>query len=74
MEEVEELFKESNYGEFKGRVADKVIEVLLPIQKKYNEVLNSNILEEILKKGNEKTMNIAKEKYEELKNIVGLHI
>lgn len=74
VEEVENIFKDSNYGEFKGRVADLVIDTLLPIQKKYNELLNSEILDKVLEEGKNKTTIIAKEKYEKLKNVVGLHI
>ena len=33
--EVEEKFKDSNYGTFKGAVADLVIETLRPIKEKY---------------------------------------
>lgn len=70
--EVEDKFKNSNYGEFKGAVADLVIDTLKPIKEKYNEYINSNIINEILDDGMKKTMNIAKEKYELLKNTMGL--
>ena len=71
--DIEEKFKDSNYGEFKKEVADKVIETIKPIQEKYNEILNSGLLDEVLDKGKEKTLEIAKTKYEMLKNSVGLH-
>ena len=71
--DVEEKFKDYNYGTFKSEVADLVVNTLLPIQEKYNKLINSNILEEILEDGKNKTSILAKEKYEELKNIVGLH-
>ena len=48
-EEIEKEFIDSNYGNFKTRVADIVIDELTKIQTKYNEILNSDILEEILK-------------------------
>ena len=73
IEAVEEKFKDYNYGTFKSEVADLVVNTLLPIQEKYNNLINSNILEEILDNGKNKTSMLAKEKYEELKNIVGLH-
>lgn len=74
IDEVEDKFKNSNYGEFKRSVADLVVETLLPIQKKYYDILDSDILEEILEKGKNKTMKIAKEKYEKLRYTVGLHL
>ena len=72
IEEIEEKFKDSNYGEFKREVADLVVETLIPIQQKYNELLNSIELDEILDKGREKTLEISKKKYFELKELVGL--
>ena len=39
---------------------------------KYNELLNSNELKEIFDNGMKKTNEIAKKKYEELKQLVGL--
>lgn len=73
IEQVEKKFEDSNYGEFKSNLADLLINTLLPIQKKYYEFLNSKELDNILENGAKKTLEIAKEKYLELKNIVGLH-
>lgn len=70
--EIEEKFKNSNYGEFKTAVADLVVEKLIPIQEKYNEYINSNELDEILENGKNKTEKIAKIKYELLKQAMGL--
>lgn len=71
--EIEEKYKNYNYGSFKSEVADLVVNTLAPIQRKYQELINSDILNKILEDGKEKTSKIAKEKYELLKNIVGLH-
>lgn len=73
--EIEEKFKNANYGEFKKEVADLVIETLKPIQEKYNEIINDdNYLMQILNNGKEMTTKTAKEKYELLKNRIGLGI
>ena len=72
IKEIEEKFKEANYGTFKTAVADCVVEKLLPIQQRYNELINSKELDDILDAGRDKTLEIAKKKYEELKEIVGL--
>jgi len=72
IEKIEEKYKESNYGTFKRDVADVVVNTIIPIQKKYYELLNSDELSLILDNGMNKTNEIAKKKYQELKNIVGL--
>lgn len=73
IKEIEEKYKDSNYGAFKKDVADLVVNLLIPIQDKYKELLNSSEIDEILDKGLEKTLKLAKEKYELLKEKVGLH-
>ena len=72
VKEIEEKYKDCNYGTFKKDVADVVVAKLLPIQERYYELINSKELDDILDKGREKTMKIAKEKYEMLKDSVGL--
>ena len=71
--EIENKFKESNYGTFKKEVADLVVGELSIIQKKYYEILNSDLLDKVLDDGRNKTLAIAKEKYELMKNKIGIH-
>lgn len=73
IEEVEDKFKDANYGTFKSEVANIVIDTLKPIQERFNKLLNSDELDKILDDGKKKTMEIAKKKYNELKQIVGIH-
>jgi tryptophanyl-tRNA synthetase len=70
--ETEELFKGKNYGEFKRTVADTVVSKLTEIQTSYNKLLNSDELEKILDEGREFTRKIAKEKFEIMKEKIGL--
>ena len=72
IEDAEEYFKDYNYGNLKKEVADLVVEVLLGIQDKYNTLINSSEIDEILDRGREKTKKIAKEKMEEVFSKVGL--
>ena len=72
LEEIEEKFKNSNYGEFKKEVADVVVKEILKIQEKYNQILESSELDRILDEGREKTMEIAQKKYEIMKKKIGL--
>lgn len=74
IQEVEEKFKDSNYGEFKKEVANLVVEKVSTIQEKYNELLKSDKLEEILNDGIEAVRPVAKKKYEIMKQKLGLGI
>ncbi len=73
IKEVEEEFKNSNYGTFKKAVADVVVETLSSIQKRYHELLDSDELNQILDEGIELSRKIAKEKFEMMKEKMGLH-
>jgi tryptophanyl-tRNA synthetase len=70
--EVEKEFADSNYGTFKKAVADVVVEVLTKIQMKYNEIISSSLIDDILDRGREVTTEIARKKYEEVRQKVGL--
>lgn len=73
IEEIENKYKDSNYGNFKKDVADVVCEFLEKIQKRYRDILNSNELEEILENGANEVRNLAKDKFEVMKNKIGLY-
>ena len=72
IEEAEAQFANSNYGEFKKEVANVVIEEVSKIQVKYNELVQTNAIEEILNNGRDYVVPIAKEKYEIMKQKMGL--
>lgn len=72
IDEVENKFKNSNYGTFKSEVADIVINTLEAIQNKYNEIINSNYLDEILNKGMQMNIEYSKNVYEKMKKSIGL--
>lgn len=73
IKEVEEIFKDKKYGELKSCVADVVIQELSVIQKRYYEIINSGELNKILDDGINFTRNISKNKFELMKNKMGLH-
>lgn len=73
IKEVEEIFKDKKYGELKSCVADVVIQELSEIQKRYYEIINSGELNKILDDGINFTRNISKNKFELMKNKMGLH-
>jgi tryptophanyl-tRNA synthetase len=72
IKETEEEFKKANYGDFKEAVANLVTEVLKPIQDKYHQIINSNIIDDILNQGIEKALPIAKAKCEYVSKKIGL--
>lgn len=73
IKEVEDFFKDKKYGELKSCVADVVIQELSVIQKKYYEIIDSEELNKILDDGINFTRNISKNKFELMKNKMGLH-
>lgn len=75
IEEIEEKYKDANYGTFKKDVAESVIKNLKEIKTNYEEIIkDDSVIEKILEDGKNKTTKIAEEKYNKLKNIVGLSI
>lgn len=72
IKELENQFQNKNYGEFKTYVADTLIKKLSIIQNKYNELINSNELDQILDKGISKSKALAKAKYQEMIEKIGL--
>ena len=72
IEEIENEFKYSNYGNFKNKVADVVVDTLSEIQNKYNNIINSKYLDEILDKGIRKNRNISRRVYKNMKKVIGL--
>lgn len=74
IEEAENIFANSNYGEFKKEVANVVIEEVSKIQSKYNELVETNQVEKILDENREYVVKTAKEKYNNMKQKMGLGI
>ena len=73
MEEAEKEFEGMNYGEFKTKVADIVCTTVSVIQQKYNNIINSGIIDKILEEGKEKTIKEAEEKYNLAKSRMGFY-
>ena len=72
LDEIEKEFEGKNYGEFKKVIADEVVKILSDIQKKYNEIINSDEINKILDNGRDLTRKIAKKKFELMKDKMGL--
>lgn len=72
IEEIENEFKNSNYGNFKSKVADVVVNTLEIIQAKYNDIINSEYLDKILDNGMKVNIEYSKIIYEKMKKSIGL--
>ena len=69
---LEEKYKDSNYATFKEDVANAVVGELEPIQKKYNELINSSLVDEVLNEGRDYANYLANKKIQKVYNKVGL--
>ena len=70
--ELEEKYKDSSYAEFKEDVANAVAAEIEPIQKKYNELINSDFLDKVLDEGRDYANYLANKKINKVMNKVGL--
>ena len=73
IEEAEKEFVGCNYGTFKRAVADIVCATLEDLQAKYNQVIESGIIDEVLEKGAKRASEIANETVKRVKKVVGLY-
>ena len=64
-------FEGGGYGDLKKAAADAVVEKIMPMQEKYNEIINSGRINEILDAGRDYSNKIAAEKYEKVRKAVG---
>lgn len=72
IEDLTEEFENAGYGNFKTYVGEVTSNKIAEIQEKYKELLGSKLLEDVLNKGLEVTTKLAKEKYELMRERVGL--
>lgn len=70
--ELEAQYEGKGYGVFKGDLAQVIIEALAPIQAKYNELMESSELDEILDQGAEKARLVANKMLKKMENAMGL--
>jgi tryptophanyl-tRNA synthetase len=72
VEDIETEFENKGYGEFKKYVAEVTADHIGKIQEKYNELIGSKELDEILNRGIEMSRKLAKEKYDLMKERMGI--
>ncbi len=64
-------FDGAGYGDLKKAAAEAVVSKVIPFRDKYNEVISSGIIDDILNSGREYSTEIAREKYELVRRAVG---
>lgn len=70
--EIEKQFEGKGYGDFKKYVAEVTSNHIKDIQNRYHKLIDSHELNEILDKGIEKSRQLAKEKYDIMKEKMGV--
>ena len=71
--DIENEFKNSNYGTFKKEIAEEVEKFILPIQERYNKIRYSDKLIEILNKGAIEAKKYASKKLLEVRRKMGIN-
>ena len=74
IKELEQIFKNSSYKDFKESLANEIEKFILPIQEKYKKYRYSSELYSILEKGRENAKVYASKKLNEVRNKIGLKI
>ncbi len=75
MDDTLNYFKDQNYGFLKVKVAEAISDTLLPIQKKYEEIINDeSIILDVLSKSKQIVEPIAKKKMFQVKRDLGFLI
>ena len=73
-DDIEKEFEGKGYGDFKKEVADAVCAKLEEIQTRYNEIINSDLIETTLANGAKKASAIASEKLNKVQKAIGMEI
>lgn len=66
--------KEYNYGQFKQAVANSIIDTLAPIQQRYNQIISSDVMDQVLEDGKAKAQKIAYKKLAKVQRKIGIEI
>jgi tryptophanyl-tRNA synthetase len=72
IEVIEAKYDGKGYGEFKGDLAEVVVETLRPIQERYYQLLQTDELDQILDHGAEKANQVASRMIKKAENAMGL--
>lgn len=74
VKEALEIFKDYNYADFKEAVGQALVDELIPLQERYQYVLDNNLVEEALTIGRERASIIANKKVWKVQDRIGLNL
>ncbi len=74
IEEIVAMFEGKGYGDFKAYVSESVYTFLVELQEKYNAIVKSKIIEQILEEGATKASHVARKKMYKVRKKLGLQI
>lgn len=72
IDELVEKYKDANYSTFKADVAEAIVNELKPIQARYNELLKTQELDNVLNQGREKASYFARKTLTKVKRKMGI--
>ncbi|MGG3469825.1 tryptophan--tRNA ligase [Neobacillus pocheonensis] len=72
IQELEEMYHGKGYGDFKGDLAEVVVNFFKPIQEKYFHLMESSELDDILDRGAEKANLVATKTLKKMERAMGL--
>jgi tryptophanyl-tRNA synthetase len=72
IDEIVYEYKDSTYKDFKEDLAQVVVDCLIPIQEKYNELIKSQELQDLLDRGRDIASDFAFKKMRKCKKKIGL--
>lgn len=74
IESITKRYEGKGYGEFKKEVANAVFEFLTNLQKNYEDILKSGLVEQVITEGNIKASKLAAKKLRKVKRKIGFEI
>lgn len=72
-EDIEQEFVGKGYGDFKRAVADAVVNEMKPFKERYEQIISSGIVDEVLKEGAKKAYKVSKETLSRVQKAIGLY-
>jgi tryptophanyl-tRNA synthetase len=71
VEDIVARFEGGGYGDLKKALAELLVGRITEIQDNYGRIMSSGVIDEALDRGREFTNDIAREKYERVRKLVG---